>query len=87
MSNFSEWSEEEVIETLIGRANTLKFTNYKLYKETGISQSTISRYFNGETKLSLIAFLKLCKALKISMFLTPNENLIEEIDSGAFNFK
>ena len=84
MSSFSEWSEREVLETLIGRAKTLKFTNYKLSKETGISQSTISRYFNGEVKLSLTSFLKLCKALKLSMFLTPNENLIEEIDSSAF---
>lgn len=84
MSNFSEWSENEVLETLIGRAKTLNLTNYKLSKETGISQSTISRYFNGEVKFSLASFLKLCKALKLSMFLTPNENMIEEIDSSAF---
>lgn len=84
MTDFSNWTEAEILETIKGRIKVLDLNNYKIHKLTGITQSSIGRYLKGENKMSLGNFLLLLQALKLSMFLTPNENLIEEIDSSSF---
>ncbi len=77
-------SKNELIEILETRMREKDFSNYKIHKITGLSQSSISRYFNGESDMSLTAFVKISNALSLKLYLVPEEYRTNEIES-TFN--
>lgn len=48
------------------RMNELGITNYQISKETGISNSTLSRWFDGSQDIGLSRFLDILRVLKIN---------------------
>ncbi|MBQ4818977.1 helix-turn-helix transcriptional regulator [Aquimarina sp. MMG016] len=72
----------EVFETLKARMKQKQYTNYQLHKLTNISQSSLSRYFNNESDMSLSAFLKICNALDFKCYLVPADEITEEFESS-----
>ncbi|UBZ08105.1 helix-turn-helix domain-containing protein [Salegentibacter mishustinae] len=73
--------KSEIFETLRARMRELKITNYRLHKLSGVSESSISRYFSNESDMSLQNFLKIIEALDLNLYLVPNENITNEIES------
>ncbi|MEM5566192.1 helix-turn-helix transcriptional regulator [Psychroserpens sp. AS72] len=55
-------------------------SKYQLSKLSGVSESTISRYFSQETDISITNFFKICHALKFNPYLIPFE-----LDTEEFN--
>ena len=74
--------KSELLETIKAQVRENGVTNYKLHKLSGLSQSSISRYFNEESDMSLEAFIKLCNALELKCYLVPEENFTSEFDSA-----
>lgn len=48
------------------RMQELNITNYQISKETGISNSTLSRWFDGSQDIGLSRFLDILRVLKIN---------------------
>lgn len=74
--------KNELLETIKARVRESSITNYKLHKLTGLSQSSISRYFNGESDMSLEAFMKICNGLELKCYLVPEETITNEFESA-----
>ena len=77
-------NKQELLEILETRIREKEISKYKLHQKTGLSQSSISRYFKGESDMSLSAFIKLSNALDLKLFLTPEEYGTSEFES-TFN--
>lgn len=60
-------------------------SKYKLAQIADVSESTISRFFNQETDLTIFNFLKICYALQLNPYLIPEELDSEELKE--FNAK
>jgi len=73
---------ENIKEILKSRMEFLGYTNYELHKRSKVSQSALSRYFNGESDMTLSVFLKICDALQLRMSLTPNEFITKDMSSS-----
>ncbi|MGI0108322.1 helix-turn-helix domain-containing protein [Salinimicrobium sp. WS361] len=73
--------KNELLETIKAQVRESGVTNYKLHKLSGLSQSSISRYFNEESDMSLEAFIKICNALELKCYLVPEENITNEFES------
>lgn len=79
-------AKQITIKYLRDRANELNMTNYRLAKESGVAQSTISRIFSGDIKsLSLDTYFRLCGALKLRPYLVPSEDDKNEMKFEHFN--
>jgi transcriptional regulator with XRE-family HTH domain len=60
-------------------------SKYKLAKMAGVSESTISRFFNQESDITVFNFFKICYALQLNPYLIPEELDSEELKE--FNAK
>ena len=61
-------------------------SKYKLSLISGVSESTISRYFSQETDITISNFLKICNALKLNPYLIPMELDTEEFSEFDSNY-
>ncbi|MDR0913092.1 MAG: helix-turn-helix domain-containing protein [Methanobrevibacter sp.] len=52
-------------------------SRYKIAKETGISTTSLSNYFNGNNMPSLSAFLAIAKAVGVNFFFESKESETE----------
>mgnify|MGYP003681891687 CR=1 FL=1 len=76
--------KQEIIQILETRILEKQISKYKLHKITGLSQSSLSRYFNGKSDMSLSALIKLSNALELKLYIIPEEYGTNEFES-AFN--
>lgn len=56
------------------RMKEKKISQYRLSKTTGISEGSLSGYFNGINEMSLSNYFKICGALELQPFLVPKED-------------
>lgn len=61
-------------------------SKYELSKLSGLSESTISRYFSQETDITISNFLKICHSLKFNIYLIPFELDTEEFKIFDANY-
>lgn len=88
MANFdnsADVGEQIIINFLKERMSDKNLTQKQLYEQTGISEDTLTRYFNRQTKISLPNLLKLCGALELRPFLIPSEINDTEFNKMFFN--
>lgn len=78
---------KEIIQVMKERMNSLKITNYDISKSSGISQSSLSRYFNFKSDMTLSVMLKIFKALELDYVVLPIENLKSEESNSRNNKK
>ena len=67
------------------RMDELDITRYQLQQLTGINRSTIGRWLNGETSISVNNYLKILGALEIRPYLIPAEDDDNEMVRVFFN--
>lgn len=72
-------NKREIVVTISNRMKKLEITRYSLSKMTGVSESTISRFFNLESDLTLVNFFKICEALEINPYIIAKENDTKEL--------
>ena len=58
----------KILEKITDRMETLNVSPYKLSKMAGISQGTLSNYFNGKRKMDSENLIKICNALELNPF-------------------
>ena len=63
---------------ILPRMAELQISKYKLAKLTGLAESTITRWFNGERGLSLESFFKVTKALDLILIYEHNNFPIQK---------
>ncbi|KUJ56468.1 helix-turn-helix domain-containing protein [Chryseobacterium aquaticum] len=68
MANFD--NSDDIINFLKDIKDKKNISQKEIYEVTKISEDTLTRYFNNETKVSLPNLLKICKVLNISVKLT-----------------
>lgn len=71
--NMASHEAEKMIRSFIqNRMIELDITRYRLQKMTGINRSTIGRWLDGETSISVNNYLKILGALEIRQCLIPS---------------
>lgn len=88
MANFdnsAEIGEQMIINFLKERLEEKSMKQYQLSELTGISEDTLTRYFNRQTKITLQNLLKICGALELRPFLIPAEIDDTEFQRMFFN--
>lgn len=66
---------EKLVRQFIGEhMDELGITRYRLQQLTGINRSTIGRWLDGETSISVNNYLKILGALEIRPYLIPAED-------------
>ncbi|KNB60990.1 helix-turn-helix domain-containing protein [Chryseobacterium sp. Hurlbut01] len=68
MANFD--NSADIINFLKDIKDKKNISQKDIYEVTKISEDTLTRYFNSETKISLPNLLKICKVLDVSVNLT-----------------
>lgn len=88
MSNYNIASHEDekmirkFIESIM---NEKGITRYRLQQLTDLNRTTIARWLDGETSISLGNFLKVLGALEIRPYLVPAEDDQSEMMRVLFN--
>lgn len=88
MANFdnsAEIGEQLIIKLLYERMQEKKYSQKRLSELVGLSEDTINRYFNRQTKIPLPNLLKICGALGLQPFLIPAEISKTEFKRMFFN--
>lgn len=88
MANFdnsADIGEQIIIKFLKERMEEKSMKQNKLSDLTGISEDTLTRYFNRQTKISLPNLLKICGALELRPFFIPAELDQTEFERMFFN--
>lgn len=88
MANFdnsADIGEQMIIKFLKERMEEKSMKQNKLSDLTGISEDTLTRYFNRQTKISLPNLLKICGALELRPFFIPAELDQTEFQRMFFN--
>ncbi len=71
MANHKIRNTKTIIAAFSERMEESNISKYRLWKMTGIDQSQLKRYFDGENDMPVKNFLKICEALKLSIKLIP----------------
>lgn len=88
MSNFdmsAKAGRDIIIKYLKDRMEIQGISSYALAKKSGVSKSTLSRFFNGEVDISLLNYLKLLGALEIRPYLVSKEDDPTTMNEINFN--
>lgn len=88
MANFensADFGEQLIIKFLKDRMVEKELTQKQLFELTGISEDTLTRYFNRQTKISLPNLLKICGALELRPYFIPAEIDETELKRMFFN--
>jgi transcriptional regulator with XRE-family HTH domain len=59
--------ETSLAETIISAIERSEFSRYRISQETGVSETSLSRFMNGSRMISLDAADKLCKFLRLEL--------------------
>ena len=77
-----------LISHLKSRMEDFKMSRYKLSKLAVISESSLSRFFNLESEISLLNFLKICSVLNLNPYVIASEyETIELFEPSTKNNK
>ncbi|WP_265427887.1 helix-turn-helix domain-containing protein [Chryseobacterium sp. YIM B08800] len=88
MANFdnsADIGEQMIIKFMKERMEEKSMKQNRLSDLTGISEDTLTRYFNRQTKISLPNLLKICGALELRPFFIPAEIDHTEFQRMFFN--
>ena len=75
-----------IVAYIMERMNEMGVSAYWLARETGLAESTLSRFFHEQADIGLTNFLKICGALKLRPYLVPAEMDQDEIKQMYFNW-
>lgn len=88
MANFdnsADMGEQLIINFLKERMSEKNITQKLISEQTGISEDSLTRYFNRQVKISLPNLLKICGVLELRPYFIPAELDNNEIQRMFFN--
>ncbi|ROI02925.1 XRE family transcriptional regulator [Chryseobacterium sp. G0240] len=71
--NSANYGEQLIIKLFKDRMIDIQVTQKQISELTGISEDTLTRYFNRQTKISLPNLIKICGALELRPYFIPAE--------------
>jgi len=69
--------EQKFLNFIIEEKKKQRMTDYKLAQRIGVAQSSVGRWFKGESPITIGNYLAICKVLRI------NRVIIESDDKGT----